>query len=218
MNKIGHIYKITNNITGMMYVGKTFKTLKERWKVHKSDSTRDRNNTRPLYRALREYGVDNFSIELLENVPEESLCEREIFWINELKTCDSGYNVSLGGEGKHLYNYEKIAEMLRVGSLSYSEIAERVGCCIDTVSFVRKLYGIEHIPTNNFEKTGITVEQYTLDGEYVQSFKSFREAGRWLIANGYAKQSYDGGVSQHIGSVCMGKRKSAYGFLWKKLI
>ena len=78
-----------------MYVGKTFKTLKERWKVHKSDSTRDRNNTRPLYRALREYGVDNFSIELLENVPEESLCEREIFWINELKTCDSGYNVSL---------------------------------------------------------------------------------------------------------------------------
>ena len=98
--------------------------------------------------------------------------------------------------------------MLRVGSLSYSEIAERVGCCIDTVSFVRKLYDIEHIPINNFEKTSITVEQYTLDGKYVQSFKSFREAGRWLIANGHAKQSYDGGVSQHIGSVCMGKRKS----------
>lgn len=218
MSKIGHIYKITNNINGMIYVGKTLKTLEERWKVHKSDSTKERNNHRPLYRALHEYGTDNFSIELLEDVPEENLCEREIFWIEELKTHEIGYNVSLGGAGKHLYDYEKIIELLGVGGLSYAKIAERVGCCVDTVSFVRKLYNIKHIPSNNSENTSIAVEQYTLDEEYVQSFRSFREAGRWLIANGYTKQTYDGGVSQHIGLVCMGRRKLAYGFLWKKSI
>ena len=31
---MGYIYKITNNINGKVYIGKTTKTVEERWKGH----------------------------------------------------------------------------------------------------------------------------------------------------------------------------------------
>ena len=49
------------------------------------------------------------------------------------------------------------------------------------------------------------VEQYSLDGEYIQTFSSCREAARSI------------GAPYHIGinSCCHGKQKTAYGFKWK---
>lgn len=54
------------------------------------------------------------------------------------------------------------------------------------------------------------VEQYTLEGEYVNSFNSYMEAARSLGIT-----STTG--STHIGEVVRGLRKSAYGFKWKKV-
>jgi group I intron endonuclease len=49
------------------------------------------------------------------------------------------------------------------------------------------------------------VEQYSLDGEYIQTFSSCREAARSI------------GAPYHVGinSCCLGKQKIAYGFKWK---
>ena len=45
-------------------------------------------------------------------------------------------------------------------------------------------------------------------------FNSQTEAAEWVIQNGYSKASKTT-VQGHIGEVCSGKWKSAYGFKWE---
>ena len=47
--------------------------------------------------------------------------------------------------------------------------------------------------------------QYDLNNNYIQSFSSYIEAARSLGKN----------QSSHIGQCVRGKRKTAYGFIWR---
>jgi hypothetical protein len=47
-----YIYKITNKINGKSYIGKTLKTVKERWSEHCQDYKKERSEKRPLYSAM----------------------------------------------------------------------------------------------------------------------------------------------------------------------
>ena len=88
------IYKITNLLNGMIYVGQTTRTVEERFKAHtKADSY--------IGRAIRKYGVENFSIEILEQCETlEQLNKREIFWIAYFNCKKpNGYNLTDGGDG-----------------------------------------------------------------------------------------------------------------------
>lgn len=87
------IYKITNIVTGDIYVGKTEKTLGERLYFHYYDSRRSETY---LHRAMRKYGKDNFVIEILEDCEICRLNELEVKWITLLKPL---YNMTKGGEG-----------------------------------------------------------------------------------------------------------------------
>ena len=100
------IYLITNKVNGKQYVGQSA-DIEGRWKKH----IRDINNYDcVIYRALRKYGIENFSFEVLEECDVDKLDEREIYWINELDTYKNGYNMTLGGggrnEGKESYSKE----------------------------------------------------------------------------------------------------------------
>lgn len=89
----GVIYVITNLLTGMKYVGQTTRSLKERFREHmKSDYL--------IGRAIRHYGVENFTVEVIEEcATPEQLNEREIFWIAKLNTKHPhGYNFTDGGQ------------------------------------------------------------------------------------------------------------------------
>lgn len=89
------IYKITNKINGDFYIGQTIKSKEERFQRHKYDVSY--NSKTHLHRAMRKYGFNNFIIEEIENqIPQEKLDEREIFWIKEL---NPPYNMTDGGEG-----------------------------------------------------------------------------------------------------------------------
>lgn len=142
---VGYIYKITNKINGKVYVGKTTRTVQERWEEHLREYRRERCENRPLYRAIRKYGTNAFAVETLEEVGLENLSERETYWIEYFHTYSDGYNATMGGDGKILYDYDLIAQLLREGR-KYQEIADMVGCCSDTVSFVAKKYSIDYIP------------------------------------------------------------------------
>jgi transposase len=48
--------------------------------------------------AMRKYGRENFSFQILEECPEEQLAEREIYWIEKLNTYKEGYNETRGGD------------------------------------------------------------------------------------------------------------------------
>ena len=81
-NKIVGIYKITNIITGEFYIGSS-KDIKQRWANHKCLSKWKRHPNVKLYKAMAQYGLDNFIFEVLEKTAD--LKEREQYWIEQLK-------------------------------------------------------------------------------------------------------------------------------------
>jgi len=93
------IYKHTNKINNKSYIGKTIFSMEERLAGHIKSS---RNGSEyAFHRALRKYGVDNFTSEILESDIEESIIsEREKYWIKKYKSFGKlGYNMTIGGEG-----------------------------------------------------------------------------------------------------------------------
>lgn len=71
------IYKITNKINNKVYIGKTNNSIQQRFKEHIRDSKKHSN--RPLYRAFNKYGIDNFTISMVEECNPEVAAEREIY-------------------------------------------------------------------------------------------------------------------------------------------
>lgn len=87
------IYKITNRLNGKPYIGQTRQPLEKRFLQHAAAKT-------PLGDAMRKCGLENFTIEVVEECATPELTkERERFWIKVLKCkVPNGYNQSDGGE------------------------------------------------------------------------------------------------------------------------
>lgn len=104
LNKKNVIYKITNKINNMAYVGQTKQTASRRWKSHRKDARRllkgeESGLSLYLYRAMLKYGVENFTVEVVEQCEKHLLSERERFWIKEFNClAPNGYNLTTGGE------------------------------------------------------------------------------------------------------------------------
>jgi group I intron endonuclease len=92
------IYKITNATNGKMYVGQTTTTLGKRFNSHVSEANRG-TSTSALHNAIRKYGRDKFSFELLEECQShDDLDSAERRWIKELNCiAPNGYNIEAGG-------------------------------------------------------------------------------------------------------------------------
>ena len=82
--KISAVYKITNTITGDCYIGSS-KDVKRRWREHKWPSKWNECPNNPMYLDMKKYGVENFVFEILEEVEEDSLKEKEQQFIETLK-------------------------------------------------------------------------------------------------------------------------------------
>ena len=106
MNKIIGIYKITNKITGDFYIGSS-KDVKLRLAVHKCKSTWKNYPNKQLYQDMQKYGVDKFEFEILEEVEENSLKEKEQYFIETLKpTYNSNRANGFDFERRKKYNKE----------------------------------------------------------------------------------------------------------------
>jgi len=93
------IYCITNKINGKVYIGQTIRTLKERWLAH--CGTADRGGDKRIQLAIRKYGRDAFSTEILcKGVSRPQLNKLEKYFIKKYKSNDSkiGYNATIGGQ------------------------------------------------------------------------------------------------------------------------
>lgn len=216
---ISKIYKIVNDINDKVYVGKTTNTIEERFKQHIEDSTKRECEHRPLYNAINKYGASHFSIHLIEECDSSIENEREQYWIGYYKGYEEGYNATRGGDGKCLYDYDIIKELLEQ-KISSKDIAKQIGCCIDVVYKVAKINNIPlkksvNALSKEMLSNRVKVKQYSLQNEYIQSFDSYADAERWLFEQGIIKK-LAGGVRTHIGEVCNGKRKSAYKYIWRK--
>ena len=117
---MAYIYKITNDINQKIYIGKTEFSIEKRFKEHCKDAFKPTEEKRPLYAAMRKYGIEHFHVELIEetNQPEE----REIYWIEQYHSFKNGYNATLGGDGKHYCDYDLIYSLYESGK-TINEIA-----------------------------------------------------------------------------------------------
>lgn len=94
------IYKITNLIDGTSYIGQSTQ-IKEREKRHWKTAydEKDHSYNNPLYRAIRKYGLENFSFEIIKECLVQDLNEEEKYWIKYYDTFFNGYNLTFGGDG-----------------------------------------------------------------------------------------------------------------------
>ena len=210
---MSYIYKIVNDVNDKIYIGKTEFSIEKRFKEHCCDAFRNRNEKRPLYAAMRKYGIKNFHIELIEetNIPEE----REVYWINFYNSYSKGYNATKGGDGKLLYDHETILTRLKVHPFP-CDIAKEFGCSVDLIYDIAKYNKIviKNKSQERAKELSKEISAYSKDGEFVMSFPSISEAARWCFKNKKCT-NLNSGVGGHISHAAKGKRKSAYGYIWK---
>lgn len=94
------IYKITNIKTKECYIGQAI-NITERFKQHaKCGLGIDTPAANKLYKAMQEYGIWNFSWEILEECLKEELNEKEKYYIELYDSKNFGYNSINGIKNK----------------------------------------------------------------------------------------------------------------------
>ena len=190
--------------------GKTELTIDERFRQHCYDSKKQHIEKRPLYQAMKKYGIENFHIELIEETDNPN--ERECYWIEYYGSFKNGYNATLGGDGVRYLDYDIIiATYLQLQNVQ--ETAKRCGVSADHIYNILHAKNIKVKSSGEVaaDKLSQVINQYDLDGNFIKSFPSIAQAARDL---GKVTLTSRGAIN-HISEVCKGKRKTAYGYIWK---
>jgi hypothetical protein len=99
------IYKITNLLSGKIYIGKDSKNNPNYY-----------GSGVAIKEAIKRLGKDNFRKDIIEYCTPENINEREIYWIEQTNCRDLsiGYNLAPGGDGGgNLYAYHPDADGIR---------------------------------------------------------------------------------------------------------
>lgn len=201
------IYGFQNQLNQKWYIGQSIH-IEHRQKEHKNEMLSNRSNNK-FYNALRKYGWENFSFQILEECSPEELNSKEVYWIKYYNSYLNGYNSTPGGQEKY-FNPQPIYEAWDEG-LSPLEISQKLNIGI---SCVRKNlseysnYSVKEAYTRGkklaLKNKNSTVYQYDLNGNFIQSWPSCKEIAR--------QTGYDDSA---IGRCIKNKRLSAYNYQWK---
>lgn len=125
MKKCG-IYLITNNINGKKYIGQS-RNLVKRWNDHK-DEARHNRSTLLIHNAMREYGIDNFSFDILLECPIDMLDVWESDMIRLYDTfVPNGYNIRDGKKGISEEERLKLSERMKENNpMKNPEVVDKV--------------------------------------------------------------------------------------------
>lgn len=199
------IYKITNNINGKIYIGQTTRSLEERLSEHK-------RKRKPLIsKALRKYGIENFSIEIIyEASTIDELNKKEFEFIRKYNCITpNGYNQCEGGGNTIGYNHTKEAKERMSKAKSKIYTGEN-----------NPMYGKHHSDeakkkmsekrknrklTDEWKKKiGDSCKKKVINIDTGEIFNSIKEAAEYYNLK-----------DTHISRVCKGKRNKTGGFRWK---
>lgn len=194
------IYKFENNINHKVYIGQAI-DLYERKEKHKKNM-KDLSHQEYFYKALRKYGWDNFSYEILEEFDifnQEQLNNLENYYIQLFNSLiPNGYNMIPGGtngaglakgkiveqydlQGNFLKEYSSAHEAARQTNINYSSIC---ACCRDEITHVKE-YQWKYKNSDKIIKTltkqdvilaETAIWQFDLKGNFIQEYSSLKEA------------------------------------------
>jgi group I intron endonuclease len=189
---------------GKVYIGITSQAPQTRW-------ANGRGYTSVLFKhAIQKYGWENIKNEILyEGLTREQAEQKEIELIALYKSNqrEYGYNLAKGGRTNSGYSMSDEWK----GKISNAHKGKKF-----TEDHKKKLSlakkGKTHKPISADAKRQIAlsqnkrkeVEQYSLTGALVTRYISIKEAAKQL-----------GVAYQGISNCCNGKRKTAFGFVWK---
>ena len=166
MKNVIYAYKKKSS-NKIVYVGQT-NNLDYRHKQHIKYDPYNPNNKEynyPLSRGIRKYGEDEYELIILEDdLLQDQLNEREIYWIKFYDTYFNGYNQSTGGSNpvKPIFDdklIDLVIELLRDYENSYQDICDKTGLSMTHVYNIntgnrRKKDGIQYpIRPNNVAGT-----------------------------------------------------------------
>lgn len=201
----GYIYKLTSP-SGKCYIGQTI-DLKSRFNRYKNKHCK---NQKHLYKAILKYGFENFKTDIIKTVTSDTkealqilLNEWDVYYIDFYKSVENGYNISHGGSSR--LGVKESEETIQKKRDVWTEEKRK--------EYSKRFSG-EGNP-NYGKKFGRShnakyVEQYDLDGNYIATFESSRDAEDKVT-------SLDGKKidSRNIRAVANGKRNIAGGYKWK---
>lgn len=225
------VYKITNLITNKCYIGVSIH-IEQRWKEHQSGK-----GSKELYKDFLQYGIKNFSFEILEECSVEEMYKKEPEWIAYYNSYKDGYNANPGGPDsniaainatkKDIYCYDLNGNFIKKYN-SLSEAERETGIDNSNISRAAKTQGRtkeyqwSYIFLENYPEykrkcyTGLIKEgkhlkrvcQYDKNGNYIATYNSITEAAKETNANAVC-----------IGEICkekgLGKRKTSGGYIWR---
>lgn len=215
--KMGIIYKITSP-SAKVYIGKTY-DLRKRINCHKHASKKDGTNI-ILHNSIKKYGWENHLLEILEEVDDATLNEREIFWIRQLKTyCYEnpfGLNMTVGGDGQRstwMHDTKRRAAMSErfrgeknpfYGKTPSAEVRK----IISEKATKRHLERGTRVPQwgvdKGREKCSKKVVAYDLKGKFIAAFKSCGIAA-----------SFFGMHHQDISTVARGEQQHSHKMIFR---
>lgn len=124
------IYKIKNIVNNKLYVGQAVSHILNhkryrpyghngRFKCHISEAfSNKKNQSYYLNNSIRKYGVDKFTVEIIECCELNKSDERESYYINLYNTLyPNGYNLKDGG--KTFIHSEESKKRLSIGVMNY---------------------------------------------------------------------------------------------------
>ena len=222
MNKTYYIYKHTNLVNRKVYIGQTMQDVKIRFA-----SGHGYKNNKHFNSAIKKYGWDNFSHEiLLENLSADEATLYEGKFITEFRSSDRnfGYNKSSGGEQpslneetkkKYAERLRKMAELRKGTPMSEEQKIKisnsRKGKCTGVEHpFYKRVLSFEEMERLRIANTGRksavskSVVQLDLDNNILKIYPSALSASRELNID-----------TSTITKCCKNKRKSAGGFIWR---
>jgi group I intron endonuclease len=208
------IYKVTNNVNNLVYIGMTTTSIEERKKDHLKKSKKGKSYA--FQNAIATYGIDAFKFEQIDTaLTTDELAKKEKEYILEYNSKEDGYNLSAGGDvQKSVYQYNISTGVLVNKYSNLTDASATVGLnkqdlstvCLSVNKASKGFYWTydyveKFIPQK--DKRRKVVYQYTIQGEFIKEFKSVSEASKETGCN-----------KTGIAKVCRQERLQCGKFKW----